>query len=806
MSSYVLRFTFCVVLIAGAALRLTHINWDQFQHVHPDERFIVWVADSVSAPEDLATALDPARSPINPFRWPPNAGDPSTGSGDPLAGKPRSYAYGHFPLYLLVVVAHGAQAVGQWLGETTLVFPPIFQPIYTVGRHLAEYDYLALVGRAISALCDLGTLVLVYALANWTFGRRSESANRRINESANQQTGESANRQTGKSANRQISKPAVHAVRNSQSAIRNPHPAAGLLAAAAYAFAVLPIQLSHFSAVDMVLTFCTVAAVALAARWAEAANGRTGESHNAQYPIPNTQYLIRDWTTWLLAGAMTGLAVGSKFSAVLLAAPLLAAACFRLGEGDWARKVVIVMGRLVAVGGVALTVFAVTNPFAIIEFVAYAGNIISQQAMVSGLMDAPYTRQYIGAAPYWYFIQQLSQWGLGWPLGLVAWGGFVWAIVRVVIRKIRNQVSEPALIVMLAWAVPYFATTGSFHTKFLRYMAPLLPFLLVFGAGAAISGYRWLRGRWGRRGQAIWTAAALAVAAFTVGWTLAFTGVYRQEHPWLQASRWIYQNIPANSKLLTEYWDASLPLRMDEVPGRPPVRAYERVELPLYDPDTPEKLDALVAELSSADYLIIASNRLYVPIGRLPGRYPMTSQYYRLLFEGGLGYRQVATFSAYPTLGRLVIPDDHADESFTVYDHPRALIFANTDRLSPSLLRARLARYLPTADEHAPLTPQSWGEPGSPRKPVLSSSKGRGAGGAIFRAVFHAVSAATTDEKRTAWTGGFSRFGCQRQKPAEASIPDRWWAIFRAVWAGQEDRGRVAARVGRVRAVHGRLP
>ena len=64
-----------------------------------------------------------------------------------------------------------------------------------------------------------------------------------------------------------------------------------------------------------------------------------------------------------------------------------------------------------------------TNPFAVIEFPAYVRQIMAQNAMVSGLMDAPYTRQYIGTLPYLYFVQQLSQWGLGWPLGIVAWAG-----------------------------------------------------------------------------------------------------------------------------------------------------------------------------------------------------------------------------------------------------------------------------------------------------------------------------------------------------------------------------------------------
>ena len=418
---------------------------------------------------------------------------------------------------------------------------------------------------------------------------------------------------------------------------------------------------------DAILTFCVTASVALAARW----TWRGG------------------WGTWLLAGAMAGLAVGSKFSAVLLALPLAVAALYRLPAVSLGRKALIVAGRLAAAGAVALAVFVLTNPFAVIEFPAYVRQIAAQNAMVSGLMDAPYTRQYIGTLPYLYFVQQLGQWGLGWPLGVVAWGGLIWAVVVAARRKV-----SPALLVMLAWALPYFAFTGAFHTKFPRYMAPLLPFLAVFGAGAALAAYRWLAARWGRRGRLIWSVLAVAVAVFTLGWALAFTSVYRQEHPWIAASRWIYTNIPDGKKLLTEHWDDSLPLTLDGLPGKPPTRGYQRSELPMWDPDTPAKLDTLVDELSTADYIVLATNRLSAPMARLRDRYPMSSQYYRMLFAGDLGYRPVAEFTAYPRLGGLVIRDDNADESFSVYDHPRVLVFENVDRLKPELLRARLGRYL----------------------------------------------------------------------------------------------------------------
>ena len=182
---------------------------------------------------------------------------------------------------------------------------------------------------------------------------------------------------------------------------------------------------------------------------------------------------------------------------------------------------------------------------------------------------------------------------------------------------------------------------------------------------------------------------------FTLGWALAFTGVYRQEHPWIAASRWIYANIPEGKKLLTEHWDDSLPLTLDDLPGKPPIRSYQRTELPMWDPDTPAKLDTLVDELSTADYIVLASNRLSAPMARLVAAIRCPASTTGCCLPGDLGYRPVAEFTAYPRLGGLVIRDDNADESFSVYDHPHVQVFENAGRLKPELLRARLGRYLP---------------------------------------------------------------------------------------------------------------
>jgi YYY domain-containing protein len=115
------------------------------------------------------------------------------------------------------------------------------------------------------------------------------------------------------------------------------------------------------------------------------------------------------------------------------------------------------------------------------------------------------------------------------------------------------------------------------------------------------------------------------------------------------------------------------------------------VELPLYEPDTREKFRIVRDTLKRADYVILATNRLYRTIPRLPKRYPVSTEYYRLLFDGQFGFTQVKVFTSYPQLFGLQIVDDAADESFTVYDHPKPIIFKKERTLSDAEFDALLA-------------------------------------------------------------------------------------------------------------------
>jgi hypothetical protein len=97
----------------------------------------------------------------------------------------------------------------------------------------------------------------------------------------------------------------------------------------------------------------------------------------------------------------------------------------------------------------------------------------------------------------------------------------------------------------------------------------------------------------------------------------------------------------------------------------------------MYDTDDAAKVQYLSTNLSSANYIIFNSRRLYGTLINLTDKYPITSKYYKLLFAGKLGYQQVAQFSSYPSLFSLQINDDASEETFQVYDHPKVIIFKN---------------------------------------------------------------------------------------------------------------------------------
>jgi len=439
---------------------------------------------------------------------------------------------------------------------------------------------------------------------------------------------------------------------------------AGCLAALFFAFTVFHIQLAHFLTVDVMLTSLIMLTVYYCARVME--EGR--------------------FRHYCLAGLFAGLALATKFTAL----PILLSFLFAHVAYSWrqARMRSLAQWEKLFAGLIVCTaVFAVCEPFFLIDHKEFMRQLREQRDMVQGRWAPPWTLQYAHTVKGVYQIKNLIAYCMGAPLGITVLAGTGYLLCRWLRKPDRD-----ALLLMM-WLVPVAAVTLSFQVKFLRYLAPLIPFLCILGAQGVCMIYEKARDRGG--GLALRGAVGI-VLVFSLFYSLAYVSIYGRESSRITASRWIYKNIPKGSRILGETWEfGGLPCNTDE--GNAGTHHYTVRQLEIYKTDDRNKARDFARELAEGDLIAIPTKRMYGSVLRAPERYPMTANYYRLLFAERLGYRLAKSAAAHPRLWGISFNDDYADESFTVYDHPKALLFRKVVHY-PAEYIERLLRAEPKID------------------------------------------------------------------------------------------------------------
>ncbi|RPJ50511.1 MAG: phospholipid carrier-dependent glycosyltransferase, partial [Chloroflexi bacterium] len=490
------------------------LDWDQNQHLHPDERFLTMVETSIAPVNSLAQYFDTENSSLNPH---------NRGYG--------FYVYGTLPIFMV-------RYAGEWLDKT-------------------GYDEIHLVGRQLSAIMDLGTVVVVYLIATRLY------RNRRLS----------------------------------------------LLAAAFASFSVLPIQLSHYFTVDTFTNFFGMLAFYFAVlvlpsraemgQGAEPAKVAPGDEEEAAGEAAGgavvveaadrdiaaledslTGWLKQEWKSvipYALFGAALGMAMACKINAVLLAALLPGAVLVRFisqprEERD--RWVFIYLRNLFIAAVVSVIFFRIFQPYAfsgpgffgIIPNDRWMQNLRDLAAQSTGDVDFPPALQW-ARRPITFALQNMIIWGLGLPLGILAWAAFLWMGVRI-FRSIRDPRGEwNQHLLLWGWTGVYFAYQSYNWTRSMRYQMLVYPTLAIIAAWAVFALWesqhdrRWKSARvpWLRVGAAL---VGVSVLALTFAWAFAFTRIYTRPVTRVAASRWIYQNVPGpvNLKIDTQNGQATQPV------------------------------------------------------------------------------------------------------------------------------------------------------------------------------------------------------------------------------------------------------
>ncbi|HVT01449.1 MAG TPA: glycosyltransferase family 39 protein [Patescibacteria group bacterium] len=437
---------------------------------------------------------------------------------------------------------------------------------------------------------------------------------------------------------------------------------AGFAGSFLYAVSVLPIQYSHFFTSDILLTFIISLLLLFVINF---------------YQKPQLKKAI-------IIGILFGLALATKISAIPIIISITMAITLDFlfvflksphKPKTWLGHIPHVVRKLISewllILLIAFITFSIAQPYAIIDSKEFVDQNMLQSMMTKNPYIFPYTLQYVGKIKYIYELKNIFLWGLGPIISLLSLCGFY-----LVYKKFKKmeQTKKSEIVIIVSFLVVYFGVVGSFAIGFMRYLLPIYPILAIFGGYTIVRILDYINFQ--KINDQLKNILKFILIVSILVWPLSFITIYSRTNTRIEASNWINQNIPNNSTIAIEHWDDRLPLFTSN--------NYNFSELTLYDqPDNKYKWQVLSARLKSSDYLVIASNRLYVPIQKLNNCsryricYPIASEYYKSLFSGKLPFKLVAEFTSYPTIpftGTKII-DDMADESFTVYDHPKIFIF-----------------------------------------------------------------------------------------------------------------------------------
>jgi hypothetical protein len=309
-----------------------------------------------------------------------------------------------------------------------------------------------------------------------------------------------------------------------------------------------------------------------------------GKKHWVEKILRFVKHPFFKWSLWF--GVALGCAVACKISAIPVAALLPGAFVIRALVEKWQHDPGLLKQRVVealvyCVFGaiVSLFVFRVAQPYAfsgpgffgVVPNPQWVENIKEQRAQSTGDVDFPPALQWARRS-FLFSGKNLTVWGLGLPLGLFAWAGFLLAAWRMLKGDWHQH------ILLWGWTGGYFIWQSMQNNPTMRYQLAVYPGLVIFAGWLAMICLQ-RKSPWGEEFPGVvspWVATwkqkslavlryiwmvfkfiiPIAVLVLTVAWAFAFTQffLYSTDHANRRVSldlpkrTWTYQFTHSNRR------------------------------------------------------------------------------------------------------------------------------------------------------------------------------------------------------------------------------------------------------------------
>lgn len=378
----------------------------------------------------------------------------------------------------------------------------------------------------------------------------------------------------------------------------------------------------------------------------------------------------------IISSIFFGLSLGVKVSSVIFILPLIITAIVRIFPKNFffkfpwllkkqaLKRFLEFLGLLAIITTTATVTFAIVAPYVFLDFPSLLSNLQYEGGLAIGKFTVFYTRQFIDTIPILFQSEKILPYTLGPFLFLFSVIGFIIVIIDFIKKP------KMILLIIISAFLSLFISNAFLFAKWTRFISPTFPFFAIFAVFLLDKLYS--------KNKFISNLLTVILLIGTFLWALAFFSIYLHPDIRITSSNWIEKNIPEYSTILVEGGNMiDIPLQGN----------FNRISLDFYnlETDTQSRLEVLNG-LKRTDYFIIQSRRVFMNHQRLPNLYPETTKFYDALFAGDLGFKQIQEFHSYPMLQtgnwKLEFPDEKAEETWSVFDHPVIRIFKKIQQLS----------------------------------------------------------------------------------------------------------------------------
>ncbi len=426
----------------------------------------------------------------------------------------------------------------------------------------------------------------------------------------------------------------------------------GILAAVFSTVSVGFVQFAHFGTVEMLLTFFGL------------------------FLLYICLLLLRRGTAVkiLTLSLVFGILVATKITSLTLL-PLPISAIFLSNHArkhaSWYRSLLTSTFTIIVFLFLTSIIYIVTNPFAFLSFTEFRNSMSYESDVALGTLPVFYTAEFFGTIPVLFQFTKIYPFLLN-PLITIV---FIPAFLYVLCIAIKTKNSRYVLLITCYLLL--FLPNAFLFAKWTRYILPTLPFIYLIVAIAITDFASFItKKNSSQRYQGegfMYLVSSIFIATSTLFSISYFITAFVQEDSRIAAAKWGKQNMPKESKIISEVYDLGITPFNDSF-HYSNITLFNFYDLDNNSPDaTEEKLSRL---LEQNQYIILPSQRIVKTRLQNPYRFPNGYDFYHKLLAGELGYTKIyeTPCSIWCRIAYLNNPISH-EITVNAFDRPIVMIF-----------------------------------------------------------------------------------------------------------------------------------